>query len=161
MLDPPQLEAELKTFFRTQPPLSTEGITCDVCHKVVSINLQQDSDEAGKPYHDRPGVLSYNFLRPENQSDRIYVGPRVDVSMLDFSGINTDDSRITYSPVFSESKFCAACHYGKFWDTKIYNSFGEWEESSYAQDLKDKDNYKTCQDCHMTPGYLCTENTDR
>ena len=40
VLDPPQREADLRNFFFTQPSPATEGVTCDVCHKVVSVNLQ-------------------------------------------------------------------------------------------------------------------------
>ncbi|MBN1454370.1 MAG: hypothetical protein JW963_25360, partial [Anaerolineales bacterium] len=42
-------------------------------------------------------------------------------------------------------QFCAACHFGVFWDTVVYNSYGEWLDSPYS----DPRNGKTCQDCHM------------
>jgi hypothetical protein len=34
-----------------------------------------------------------------------------------------------------------------FWDTLIYNSYGEWLESPYS----DLETGQTCQDCHMPP----------
>ena len=37
-----------------------EGVTCDVCHKVFDVIL----DDRRFPFTDRPGVLSYQFLRP-------------------------------------------------------------------------------------------------
>ena len=33
------------------------------------------------------------------------------------------------------------------WETVVYNSFGEWEESDYS----DPETGQTCQDCHMSP----------
>jgi hypothetical protein len=50
-----------------------------------------------------------------------------------------------YSPLQDESRFCAACHSGQFWDVPIYNSYGEWLDSPYS----DPENGQTCQDCHM------------
>jgi hypothetical protein len=51
----------------------------------------------------------------------------------------------TCFPVFSESKFCAACHYGKFANTLIYGSYQEWLDSAYSK----PGTLRTCQDCHM------------
>jgi hypothetical protein len=42
----------------------------------------------------------------------------------------------------------APCHFGSFWNTLIYNSFGEWLESPYSN----AETGKTCQDCHMPAG---------
>lgn len=153
ILDPPQLEAQLKHFFNSQPYPATEGVTCDVCHKVVSVNLQENQEFKNKPYHDRPGVLGYNFLRPEPTTVRRYVGPHIYANLEDFENPNSGN-RITYSPIYEKSEFCAPCHYGKFWETEVYNSYGEWLDSAYAQDGT------TCQDCHMNPGYLCGESGD-
>ena len=51
----------------------------------------------------------------------------------------------TYSPLQRESSICAPCHFGTFWGTVIYNSFGEWLDSPYS----DPETGQTCQDCHM------------
>lgn len=116
--------------------VETEGITCDVCHKVVDVLLGQD----GRPYVERPGVLSFSFVELE-LNQLFSVGP-----LADYKPENAE-TRSTCSPVFSESKFCAACHYGKFFDTVIYDSYGEWLESGYSN--KETGNYRSCQDCHM------------
>jgi len=122
----------------SQFSVSTEGITCDVCHKVLNVRLAQDN----KPFPDKPGALSFDFARPDPGWSQLFTGP--------LPGANTDgtDIEVTCSPVFSQSQFCAACHYGKFWDTQIYNSYGEWLESPYANSGNEAD-YKTCQSCHM------------
>jgi hypothetical protein len=57
----------------------------------------------------------------------------------------------TYLPLIKQSQFCAPCHFGTFWDTVVYNSFGEWLDSPYSNPAKGK----TCQQCHMpTPTVL-------
>jgi len=53
----------------------------------------------------------------------------------------------TYTPIQRQSQFCAPCHSAVFWDTVIYDSFGEWLESPYS----DPETGRTCQDCHMPP----------
>jgi hypothetical protein len=83
-----------------------------------------------------PGVLSYEFLRPA-EGHQFFAGPLDDVA----------PGEDTYSPIQTESAFCAPCHFAVFWDTTIYNSYGEWLQSPYS----DPQSGKTCQDCHMPP----------
>lgn len=113
--------------------VGAEGITCDFCHKVWDV---QYNPATGLPYANMPGVLSFEFRRPPDDH-QLFVGPYDDVG---FEG-----SEDTYSPLQTESAFCAPCHFGAFWDTQIYNSFGEWSDSPYS----DPDTGQTCQDCHM------------
>jgi hypothetical protein len=116
--------------------VETEGITCDICHKVSDVLLGQD----GRPFAERPGILSFLFNRP-NLNQVFHIGPLIDLKP------ENPTVSATCSPIFSESRFCAACHYGKFSNTVIYNSYGEWLESSYSN--KEIPNYRSCQDCHM------------
>ncbi len=115
----------------------TEGITCDNCHKAIDVQLGQDN----LPYSDRPGVLSMLYLFPKDSS-QLFLGP---------SQITNPPSQASThsmcSSVLSEARFCAACHYGKFFDTVIYNSYGEWLNSIYSQ--RNDNTYRSCQDCHM------------
>ena len=124
----------------------TEGITCDICHKVTDVDIGSNR----LPYSDRPGVLSLQYAFSANNNPLIF-GPTLNVQPL-------PGKSMVCSPVFSEGKFCAACHYGKFSDTLIYNSYGEWLESKrYSQRVTSPDgvqtienpNYRSCQDCHM------------
>jgi len=119
-----------------------EGITCDFCHKVWDVNLD---DLSGLPYLNMPGVLSFEFRRPP-AGHQFFAGPYEDVA----------PGEDTYTPIQQESQFCAACHYGVFWDTVVYNSFGEWLESPYSDSARALEAglaaAQTCQDCHMPPG---------
>jgi mono/diheme cytochrome c family protein len=111
--------------------VAAEGIGCDLCHKVWDV----DVDEAtGLPDPNRPGVLSFEFRRPA-EGHQYFAGPFDDVA----------PGEDTFSPLQTESRFCAPCHFGVFWDTVVYNSFGEWLASPYS----DPERGRTCQDCHM------------
>lgn len=131
--------AFMETAFNTDPinvqPEAMEGITCDFCHKINSALF----DESGG----LPGVLSYNFTRPEN-GQQIFYGPLDDV----FPG---DDS---YHPLYGESLYCAPCHHGQFWNVLAYSEFQEWAESSYAE------KGIHCQHCHMKPDGIMTRFAD-
>lgn len=109
-----------------------EGVPCDFCHKVWDVKL----DASGLPRPNVPGVLSFEFRRPP-ADHQFFAGPLDDVA----------PGEDTYSPLQTQSQFCAPCHFGVFWDTVVYNSFGEWLESPYSN----PDSGKTCQDCHMAP----------
>ncbi len=112
--------------------VSAEGILCDFCHKIWDVKLNQ----AGMPNDNMPGVLSFEFMRPSDDH-QLFIGPLDDVA----------PGEDTYSPLQTQSQFCAPCHYGTFWDTVIYNSYGEWLESPYS----DPETGQQCQDCHMPP----------
>ncbi len=113
-----------------------EGVTCDFCHKVWDVRLD---DRSGLPLANMPGVFSFEFRRPPS-GHQFFAGPYDDVAPFED----------TYSPLQQKSQFCAPCHYGVFWDTPIYNSFGEWLASPYS----DPENGKSCQDCHMPAGKI-------
>jgi len=140
-IPPSEASLDLSTLFPNPGDARGEGITCDVCHKVLDVIL----DDNKLPFLDRPGVLSFRFLRPDNGV--FMIGP--------FSNIHTWDSatpnnhHLACSSIFSKSEFCAACHFGKFADMVIYNSYGEWKKSAFG-DNPDEPDYKTCQDCHMS-----------
>ena len=131
-----QLEVSPFAFLGT----AQEGITCDICHKVVNVEL---SDE-GFPYESRPGVLSFEYLLPPDAA-QFYIGPLTNVPDI-------FPMRTTCSTVFSKSEFCAACHYGKFYDMVVYGSYKEWKESDYGKDPQ-AESYQSCQDCHMSPSH--------
>ncbi len=140
-IEPSEVNVDLSALFPKSGDVRGEGVTCDVCHKVLDITL----DSNGFPFVDRPGVLSYRFLRPDNGG--FTIGPFANILIRDSNVPN--DHRLTCSPVFSKSEFCAACHYGKFGNMVVYNSYGEWKQSAFG-DNPDESDYKTCQDCHMS-----------
>jgi hypothetical protein len=112
-----------------------EGSNCDFCHKVWDVKLMPGRN---MPAENTPGLLSIEFRRPSGEH-QLFIGPYDDVA----------PGEDTYSALQKKSDFCAACHTGSFWDVKIYNSYGEWLASPYA-DPADP-HFKTCQDCHMPP----------
>ena len=114
------------------------GVHCDFCHKVADVTLSPDN---GLPFPNMPGVMSMDVRRPfPDDPDRYQL----------FFGTFDDDNvpeEDTYLPLIETSQFCAPCHFGVFWDTVIYNSFGEWLESPYSDPTFE--NAQTCQQCHM------------
>jgi hypothetical protein len=109
------------------------GIPCDFCHKIWSVALDPAT---GLPHQNMPGAQSYTFRRP-GEGHQFFAGPFDDVA----------PGEDTFAPLQTQSQFCAPCHFGIFWDVPIYNSYGEWLASPYA----DPQSGRTCQDCHMPP----------
>ena len=119
---------------------AADGISCDFCHKIGEVVLDPKTD---LPYADKPGILSMVLYRPE-EGQQVFFGTLLDVTR-----------RVSYSPLQSESEYCAPCHYGVFGGVVghnsvsggvvIYNSYGEWLDSPYS----DPETGQTCQECHM------------
>jgi hypothetical protein len=114
------------------------GVHCDFCHKVAEVSIDPES---GLPRPNMPGVLSMDIRRPfPNDPERFQL----------FFGTFDDDNvpeEDTYLPLIEQSEFCAPCHFGVFWDTVVYNSFGEWLDSPYSD--PSFEGARTCQQCHM------------
>lgn len=115
--------------------VATEGVTCDVCHKVIDVAL----DEQRLPFMDRPGILSFTLLRPTS-GVQFFAGPWAHLTT------STTDFKRTCAPIFSQSEFCAPCHYAKFSGVEIYSSYKEWLDGPYS---KPSQGFRSCQDCHM------------
>lgn len=109
--------------------IEREGVFCDLCHKVEDVV----SDPAGG----HPGILAMKLKRP-GSGQQVFFGPLDDA----FPGVSDLDS---FNPIFKQSRYCAACHDGKFWNVSVYSEFREWSESSYAE------RNIHCQACHMKP----------
>lgn len=112
------------------------GIHCDFCHKIADIQLDPIT---ALPYPNMPGVLSMDIRRPFPEDEDRY---QLFFGTFDDDNVPEED---TYLPLIEQSQFCASCHFGIFWDTVVYNSYGEWLESPYS----DPQGGKTCQHCHM------------
>jgi len=115
--------------------VNTFGVHCDFCHKVADVKL---NPATGLPFPNMPGVLSMDIRRPFPKDQDRY---QLFFGTFDDDNVPQED---TYLPVIRESRFCAPCHLGVFWDTVVYNSFGEWLASPYS----DPAGGKTCQQCH-------------
>jgi hypothetical protein len=111
--------------------IEQEGIFCDFCHKIGGVLLNPDT---GIPNPNMPGILSIELLRPAEGGEDLFLGNLDDVVGPD-----------SYLPLYEESAYCAPCHFSTFWETPVYNSYGEWLDSTYS----DSEEGQTCQNCHM------------
>ncbi len=86
------------------------GVHCDFCHKIGAVNLHPLTK---MPHVGAPGVRSLEIRSPfENDSERtqLFFGT--------FADVNTP-ANDAYLPLLKESRFCAPCHFGVFWDTVL------------------------------------------
>jgi hypothetical protein len=112
------------------------GVHCDFCHKVADVRLDPVSQ---MPFPSQPGVHSMDVRRPFTDNPE-----RSQLFFGTFTDVDGPDSNL---PLLSQSRYCASCHYGVFWSTVVYNSYGEWLESPYSK--AGSGVAKTCQQCHM------------
>ena len=105
--------------------VAKEGVHCDFCHKVQDV-----STEAVGLAHGRFGM---SLLRPDH--GQLFFGPLDDVD-------RGDD---VYSPLQSQSQYCASCHEGVIFGVHVYSTYSEWLESPARQKGLE------CQSCHMRP----------
>jgi hypothetical protein len=111
------------------------GIHCDFCHKIADVVLNPTT---GRPFPNRPGVLSLDVRRPFPGGPQLFFGT--------FDDVNAEAGD-TFLPLQGESRFCAPCHSASFWGTIVYDSFGEWLSSPYSD--PGYPGAMTCQQCHM------------
>jgi hypothetical protein len=125
--------------------VDTFGIHCDYCHKIADVTLDPST---GLPYPNLPGILSQDVRRPFPEDELRY---QLFFGSFDDDNVPMED---TYLPLIQQSQFCASCHYGVFWDTVVYNSFGEWLASPYSDVERAQaaglESSITCQQCHMS-----------
>ncbi len=111
--------------FRKLSGVAARGVHCDFCHKIADA----PTDRLGLDH----GRFAYRLLRPKE--GQLFFGPLDDV----------DRGEDAYSPLYKESRYCAACHEGTVFGTKVYTTYSEWLESPARKQGKQ------CQTCHMTP----------
>ncbi len=100
--------------------LSKEGVTCDFCHSIKSVNL----DSSGPTFILDVGKVKRGPLLP---SQKLF-----------------SDHEVKYSPLHTKSELCAGCHeYRNERGVLLLGTYSEWKESSYAREGKQ------CQFCHM------------
>jgi hypothetical protein len=108
--------------------MDAAGVHCDFCHKIRAANLQQVGLTHGR--------FGYELLRPAE--GQLFFGPLDDV----------DRGEDAYSPLQSDSRFCAACHEGTLFGVHVYSTYSEWLESPARREGRQ------CQHCHMPPSGL-------
>ncbi len=114
------------------------GVHCDFCHKVANVHLQETT---GMPFPRRPGVQAMDVRRPFPEDPRRF---QLFFGTFEDDNVPEEDTNL---PLLKESRYCAACHFGVFWTTLVYNSYGEWLASPYSDPKSGT--ARTCQECHM------------
>lgn len=132
------IDAPYSTDPNTVSGVEAFGIHCDYCHKVADVTLDATT---GLPFPNRPGVLSQDIRRPFPEDEERY---QLFFGTFDDDNVPMEDTNL---PLIKESRWCAPCHFGVFWDTVVYNSFGEWLASPYSD--PSFPGARTCQECHM------------
>lgn len=95
--------------FNLDVSLTSEGITCDFCHSIKSIDRDKDY-----PFEVDLGNTKY--------------GPNKTGSVK--------QHEVKYSPLFSDAEFCAACHEYTPGGVPVMTTYSEWKESVYADEGK-------------------------
>ncbi|MBI1774888.1 MAG: hypothetical protein HYR63_06025 [Proteobacteria bacterium] len=101
-----------------------EGVGCDYCHKIFSV--------ASEPDGGRVGAHAAALRRPGGDGQLVF-GPLDDVPR----------GRDSFNPLYRDSRYCATCHDGGFWNIRAYSEFQEWQQTEFAG------RGVQCQDCHM------------
>ncbi|MBX7164720.1 MAG: hypothetical protein K1X74_00105 [Pirellulales bacterium] len=101
------------------------GVHCDFCHKVAA------APEV--PLGRTHGRYGLELRRPAE--GQLFFGPWDDVAR----------GEDVYTPLFTESRYCASCHEGVVFGTQVYGTYSEYLDSPAARAGKQ------CQDCHMAP----------
>lgn len=105
--------------------VAAHGVHCDFCHKVSDV----ESSHAGLTH----GRFGMSLLRPTD--GQLFFGPLDDVPR------NED----AFSPLQTESRYCAACHEGVVFGVHVYSTYSEWLDSPARREGRQ------CQSCHMAP----------
>ncbi len=102
-----------------------QGVHCDYCHKIADAPIDKLGLEHGR--------YAYRLLRPK--TGQLFFGPLDDV----------DRDEDAYAPLYHESRYCASCHEGTLFGTRVYTTYSEWLDSPARKQGKQ------CQTCHLAP----------
>ena len=117
----------------------TNGISCDVCHKIKSVDQN--------PL--KQGIAGLNIIRTCKGEKDIRFGPLKDPLQV------SDKEELKYNSLFKTSLSCAKCHDGSNGNVQIYSTFTEWLNSPAAK------KGVQCQSCHMAPRKETGKGGDR
>jgi Cytochrome c554 and c-prime len=91
--------------------VSWEGITCDYCHSIRSVNMNGPNPKA---------VVEYN---------NVMEGP--------WKGVTSPVHGTAYSPLHSSSLLCATCHqYRNSMGFPVLTTYSEWQKGPYSAEHK-------------------------
>lgn len=94
--------------YAVEDSITAEGITCDFCHSVRAVDLEDEKD----PFRLTVGQIKHGPLRHAQSPAH----------------------QIVHSELHTKSEFCAACHeYTNPSGLKVLGTYSEWKSSSYAK----------------------------
>lgn len=94
--------------FAVKDPITAEGVTCDFCHSVREVDLEDKKD----PFRLTIGKAKYGPLRHAQSPAH----------------------EIVNSDLHKRSEFCAGCHeYTNRHGVKVLSTYSEWKSSSFAR----------------------------
>ncbi len=126
----PEISLDTKNIdLRNLKSKKTNGISCDFCHKIESINQN--------PL--KKGVEGLNILRLCKGQNDVRFGPLKDPVQP------SKNEELQYNSLYKTSLHCAKCHDGSNGTVQIYSTFTEWLNSPAAK------KGVQCQSCHMAP----------
>lgn len=110
-------------------PVDTNGVHCDFCHKIDSVEVNYATGVNGSIFMRRP---------PAGFNRDINFGQFDDVTSFWMGG--------SYNPHIERSSFCSGCHqYANAHGVIVDDTYDSWAASPYAAQGRQ------CQDCHMKP----------
>ena len=122
-------EAALDSSFDVDVRKKSNGISCDFCHKIESVDQN--------PL--KQGVAGLKIVRPCKGFPDIRFGPLKDPVQPGKA------EELRYNSLYKTSLSCAKCHDGSNGNVQIYSTFTEWLNSPAAK------KGVQCQSCHMAP----------
>lgn len=127
------------------PAEQLEGVSCDLCHRMESVDLN---------FMNHPGIVpeKVRFRRPTGLFEPIMFGP-LDDAVYSASG----SMKPAWNPLFETAQICAVCHqdqndhdddgdYEEAGSVPHQDTYREWLNSPYAQAGP---GFMDCKDCHM------------
>ncbi|MGF1578978.1 MAG: multiheme c-type cytochrome [Gemmataceae bacterium] len=120
----PQLDGDV----RQARGVDLQGVHCDYCHKIADAPAKRLGITFGRD--------GYELLRPKDDT-QLFFGPLDDA--------HRKGEIFGFSPLYKDSRYCAACHEGIVFGVHVYSTYTEW----LASPAKKKGLH--CQDCHMAP----------
>ena len=139
---------EQKEIERLSGSVDAEGVHCDFCHKIKSVDVNDYAGVNGAITLNRTRIID-DEGEAEGRLPKIFAyGPFDDV--VDFSPVSmeaiTSPMVASYNPLYAKSEYCSACHqHTNEYGIAIIDTYNEWKESAYASAGIE------CQACHMVP----------
>lgn len=138
-------------------PFENEGVTCSVCHSIVSVN----ATGTGSYVMGVPAVLVDEKGEPITR-------PVSDAEIL--SHLDRHDAAVM-RPFYRTSEFCSACHKAAVprmlndykW-LRAFTPYDEWQSSSFSKEsplpFYRKETVSNCQTCHMKRVAVSADSPD-